>query len=125
MLKSKSISKEQSVLATEAELAVDVIDAPNAVVVQAAIAGIKPKDVTVSLSDSTVTIRGSRKQLADFQTDQYVVNECYSGFFSRSIMVPFRVAASAVTAILDKGILTITIPRPNATSRSALSGLSL
>lgn len=117
--KIKSKSKEkvlkklvQDVPEIEAELAVDVVDKPKTVVIHAAIAGVKPKDLQVMLSNNTVTIRGRRQVWADYDTTDYVVRECYAGLFSRTIVLPFRAAASAISAVLDKGLLTITINRP-------------
>lgn len=96
----------------EAELAVDVVDNPEAVYVYAAVAGIKPGDLAVTLADTTLTIRGSRASWAVAPAKKYVVRECHAGVFSRSIMLPFTIAADSINAILEKGLLTIIVQRP-------------
>ena len=95
----------------EGQLAVDAYQTNDSVVVKAPIAGVKPKDLEISITDEVVSIRGHReKEMATDEAD-YFCQECYWGSFSRSYVLPVPVDADKAKADLNDGILTITIPK--------------
>lgn len=89
------------------QLAVDVYETPEKLIVQAPIAGIDKNDLDVSISDNTLSIQGSRKSGAESQNANYYVQECYWGQFARSITLPVPVKEDEVEAMLKDGVLTI------------------
>jgi HSP20 family protein len=103
--------------ADEGQLAIDVIETPETVIIRSAIAGVKEKDLDINVNEDLVTIRGQRQTdpLPDQATLHY--NECFWGNFSRSIILPCRVKTDEAEAGLKNGILTITIPKTNANVR--------
>lgn len=98
----------------EGQLAVDVIETPDHIVVRSAIAGVKEKDLDIHVSEDMITIRGSRHVdvLPHNATVHY--EECFWGSFSRSIILPGKVKADEAEASLKNGILTIRIPKAHA-----------
>lgn len=93
---------------SEGQLSVDVIETEDQVIVRSAIAGITAEDLEITLSDDTLTIRGTREhQFKESQRDQIHVQECHWGAFSRSILLPCHVDSKQVEANLKRGILTI------------------
>lgn len=93
------------------QLAVDVYETPEKLIVQAPIAGIDKSDLDVSISDNTVSIQGSRKSGAEGQNANYYVQECYWGEFARSITLPVPVKEEEVDAVLKDGVLTVTFSK--------------
>ncbi len=93
------------------QLAIDVYETSEKVVVQAPIAGIDRSDLDVSLSESTVSIKGTRKSGAPKDGVNYYVQECYWGPFARSITLPVQVKDDDIDAMLKDGVLTITFTK--------------
>ena len=96
---------------TEGQLSVDVIELQDAIIVRSAIAGVAADDLDISLSNDTLTIRGKRHEKEAYQHGAMHVKECHWGIFSRSIVLPCAVNSEEVDAVLQKGVLTITIKK--------------
>jgi HSP20 family protein len=96
----------------EGQLAIDVYQTDNDVIIKAPVAGVRPEDLDVTITDETVTIRGERHDIEKDAKDGYLVQECYWGTFSRVYTLPIAVDSDKATAkITDAGILTITVPK--------------
>lgn len=95
----------------EGQLAVDVYQTKESVVIKAPIAGVDPKALEVAIAEDVVTIRGERVDDAEVERENYYVQECYWGAFSRSIIMPVSVNADKAEASLKNGVLTIAIPK--------------
>lgn len=95
----------------EGQLAVDVYQTKDSVVVKAPIAGVKPEDIDISLSEDVLTLRGERKEEKEVEREHYYVQECYWGSFSRSVILPTATVSEKAQAALKDGVLTITIPK--------------
>jgi len=95
----------------EGQLAIDAYQTPDSVIVKAPIAGVKPADLEISITDEVVTVRGSRRQEVSSDEADYFCQECYWGTFSRSYVLPIPVDADKAQAGLKDGVLTITIPK--------------
>lgn len=95
----------------EGQLAVDVYQTKDTIVIKAPIAGVKPEDIDVAISEDVVTIRGDRKEESTIQKDNYYVQECFWGSFSRSVILPTSTVAEKANASLRDGVLTIEIPK--------------
>jgi HSP20 family protein len=95
----------------EGQLAIDVYQTPNDIVIKAAIAGVKPEDINISLSNDLLTIRGKRQGEKEVREEDYFYRECYWGGFSRSIILPLEVNTDAIDASFRNGILIITLPK--------------
>ena len=95
----------------EGELAVDVYQTEEAVVIKAAIAGVRQEDMEIFLSHDLVTIRGVRHRDEQVRKEDYFTQECYWGKFSRSVILPHEVNADRAEATLKNGLLTIRLPK--------------
>ncbi len=95
----------------EGQLAVDIYQTDDAVVVKSTIAGARSKDIDISLVDDMLTIRGTRELDEDVASDSYLFRECYWGKFSRSIIMPIEVRGDKVAASLHNGVLTVILPK--------------
>ena len=99
----------------EGQLAIDVYQTPESVIIKAPIAGVKPSDLEITVNDEVVTIKGHRRTSDDVPKESYFVQECYWGAFSRSYVLPIAADAESSQAALKDGILTITIPKQERT----------
>ena len=97
--------------AVEGQLAVDVYQTKESVVIKAPIAGVDPKNLDVAIAEDVVTIRGERVEESTVERENYYVQECYWGAFSRSIIMPVSVNADKAEASLKNGVLSIAIPK--------------
>lgn len=95
----------------EGQLSIDVFQTPETIVVKSTIAGVKPSDIDISINNDMLTIRGKRDLEETIQEDNYLYRECYWGSFSRSIILPVEVEADKIDAVLENGVLTVTLPK--------------
>jgi HSP20 family protein len=92
------------------QLAVDVYETREKLVVKARTAGVNKTDLDVSISDNTLSIRGTLSANED-DVENYFVQECYWGEFSRSIALPVPVKEDDPEASLTDGVLTISFTK--------------
>jgi len=96
------------------ELVVDVYETNSDFVVLAAIAGVQIKDIDISLEKDMMVIKGNRsdpnKGFENIEK-KYFYQECYWGAFCRKVVLPENIDIEKADAQIDKGILTIKIPR--------------
>ena len=95
----------------EGQLSIDVYQTPNTIVVKSTIAGVKPKDIDISINNDMLTIRGKRHQDEEIRDQDFLFRECYWGSFSRSIILPVEVESDKVEATLENGVLTVILPK--------------
>lgn len=101
----------ESGLEEEGQLAVDVYQDKDSVIIKSTIAGVEPEDVEVSFDNDMITIRGKRQKDRTIEEQDYFYQECYWGGFSRSIILPVEVKPDKIEATIKNGILTITLPK--------------
>lgn len=91
------------------QLAVDVYETADKLVVKARTAGISKSDLNVAISDNILTISGVLSGGEDENTTAWHIQECYWGEFSRTIAlpVPVKEEEGSVKAELKDGVLTI------------------
>jgi HSP20 family protein len=93
------------------QLAVDVYETADKLVVKARTAGISKNDLDVTINDNILTISGVLSGGEDEQTTRWHIQECYWGEFSRTIALPVQVREEGVKAELKDGVLTITFEK--------------
>jgi HSP20 family protein len=100
---------------SEGQLTIDVYQTETEIVIKSTIAGVKPEDLDVSISNDMLTIKGERKNEEIVDDNNYYYRECYWGTFSRSVVLPMDVLADKIDATLKNGILTIRLPKADVT----------
>lgn len=95
----------------EGQLALDVYQDKDNVYVKSTIAGVKPEDLDISISSGAVAVRGERKFEEEVRDEDYLLQECYWGKFSRSINLPVEIDVDRAEADLQDGILTLILPK--------------
>lgn len=104
---------DESITMQEAEgqLAIDVYQTPDEIIVESTIAGVKGDDIDVDVTSERVTIRGERRKEEVISTGDYYYQECFWGKFSRSVILPQEIDPDEATSILKNGVLTIRLPK--------------
>ncbi len=93
------------------QLAVDVYETKEKLIVKARTAGVRKDDLDVNIADNTLSIRGTLSAGTEEEVENYFVQECYWGEFSRSIVLPVPVKEEAIEAVLKDGVLTISFSK--------------
>jgi len=86
----------------------DVRENANAIVIEAELPGVDEKDVTVTLANGMLTIKGEKKQEKEEKGENYYLAERSFGSFERSIRLPDTVDEAKVEAKFEKGVLKVT-----------------
>jgi HSP20 family protein len=90
---------------------VDVEETDKAMVVKADLPGVEMKDVDVSIQDRTLTLRGEKREERQENLKQFHRIERFAGSFFRSVLLPADADLEKVSAVANKGVITITIPK--------------
>ena len=93
------------------QLAVDVYENEEELVIKARTAGVDRNDLDVSISDGILTISGTLSSGDETNVDHWHIQECYWGEFSRTLALPVAVKEEGVKAELKDGVLTITFEK--------------
>ncbi|HSR89472.1 MAG TPA: Hsp20/alpha crystallin family protein [Candidatus Udaeobacter sp.] len=93
----------------EGQLAVDVSQTEDELVVVAAMAGTPAEKIELHLHNDLLTIRGERT--SPVEAAEHFYQECYWGKFSRSIILPVDVKTEMVQAQYKNGVLIIRLPK--------------
>jgi len=104
----------------EGQLSIDVYESPANIIIKSTIAGVKPDDLDISINNDMITIRGKREADREIKEENYLYKECYWGSFSRSIILPVEVKEDKVEAVLENGVLTITLPKAKASKQISI-----
>jgi HSP20 family protein len=83
--------------------------------VRAELPGFKGKDLDISVTGEALSISGERKLPGEDEKAQYHRRERESGKFSRIISLPAQMDTTKVEARCTDGILTVTMPKSEAT----------
>lgn len=97
--------------ADEQPLALDVRTTSDAYEIDAALPGVKPEDVDISVLGETLTITANSSQEQSRDDEGYSYREIRRGSFSRTVTLPTGVKADAASATFENGMLHLSIPK--------------
>jgi HSP20 family protein len=89
----------------------DVSETPEALVVKAELPGVDPKDVEISVSGDTLTLKGEKKEEKEEKGKTWHRVERSYGSFVRSVRLPSAVDPDRITAEAREGVLTVMLPK--------------
>ncbi|MDD5760617.1 MAG: Hsp20/alpha crystallin family protein [Candidatus Pacebacteria bacterium] len=104
----------------EGELAIDLYETKDDLVLQAAIGGVAINDLDISITNDMITIRGKRNREDESKIEKLYYNECFWGPFSRSLILPQEINADKARAIVKNGLLSIYLPKLVKTQKKTL-----
>jgi HSP20 family protein len=102
---------EDGAEALPGQLALDVYETKEKLVVKARTAGVNKNDLDVSIADNQLSIRGTLSAGYEEDIENYHLQECYWGEFSRTIALPVPVKEDEIEAVLKDGVLTISFTK--------------
>lgn len=114
-MKEWSESEEET-----SELAVDVYQTGDEIVVKAMAAGVKPEDLDIDISRDMVVITGSRKEGSLAEQGDYIHRELYWGSFTRSIMLPEEIDPEQAIATEKNGLVILRLPKIDKKKRTKI-----
>lgn len=106
----KYSSRENDYDTEDGQLAVDVFQSDNEVIIQSIVAGVKPDDLDISIDKDSVAIRGKRENNRLTERENAICQELYWGSFSRTVSLPDEMDSENAEAVIKNGILTIRLP---------------
>jgi HSP20 family protein len=92
-------------------LPVDVSTTNDELVIEAALPGVRPDDVEITVEDGTLTIRGETTAERNEREGDYLVREIRRGTFSRSLSLPTGLEPDKADATFTDGMLILRVPR--------------
>lgn len=98
-------ASESSSLALDAQVNSDEL------LVHAALPGVKPEDVEITIENGTLTISAQSRTESKDENNQYLLQEIRRGSFVRSVTLPNGLEPDKATANFENGVLTLRIPR--------------
>ena len=89
----------------------DVVETRDEIQVQLDVPGMEQKDINISLSGSTLIVKGERKSEKEEKDKHFHRMERSRGVFQRVIALPVSVEADKIKADIEKGVLSIHLPK--------------
>lgn len=99
---------------------VDVIDRDEEVVVRAELPGVDKKDLDVSMTDNTVTIKGTTQREEKEEKGDYYRHEIARGSFARTVTLPAEVDGERAKATFKDGLLELVLPKRETAKRRSI-----
>jgi HSP20 family protein len=97
--------------ASARRMPLDVLETPDAIILEAALPGIKPEEVEISVLGDTLTLSAGNESEGDSDENGYRWREVRRGKVSRSVTLPQGVVADQASATFENGLLRLSIPK--------------
>ena len=98
----------------------DVIDRDDEVVVRAEVPGVEKKDLDISMTDNTITIKGTTQHEKTVEKGDYYRSETSRGSFARTVGLPGDVDGTNAKATFKDGILELVLPKVAKSKRRSI-----
>jgi HSP20 family protein len=98
----------------------DVINRDEEVLVRAEIPGVEKKDLDISVTDSSITIKGTVQREEKEEKGDYARCEIACGAFVRTLPLPAAVDGSKAKATFKDGMLELSLPKKESTKRHSV-----
>lgn len=89
----------------------DILETDQALLIRAAVPGIQPGDLEVTIENRVMTLRGTTRSDTDLREAKLYRREIPVGEFTRSVRLPEKLDLNAVDATFDNGLVTVTLPK--------------
>ncbi|MDB5244291.1 MAG: heat shock protein Hsp20, family protein [Parcubacteria group bacterium] len=114
------ITDDDSAAGGEGQLPVDVHQTQTDIVIRAFVAGVRPDELSISISRDMVEIGGARAEREQVAAADYFTRELFWGSFARKILLPQEIDVEASSASAKDGLLTIVLPRLDKAKQTKL-----
>ena len=92
----------------------DVVQDGDNIIVQASLPGVNPSDLSVTIENDVLTIRGQTTGESERQEGNYLMRERHTGSFHRSLRLPETLDVEKAQTSYDYGVLTVAFPKVEA-----------
>ena len=99
---------------------VDIIDNDNDMLIRAELPGVDKKDLNISMTDNTVTIRAKTNYENKEEKSDYYHSEIAQGLFTRTIGLPAEVDIDKAKSSFKNGVLELTVPKVERSQRRSI-----
>ena len=99
---------------------VDIIEKDDEIVVRAEVPGVDKKDLDISMTDNTITIKGRTNHEEKTESANYYCSEITHGEFSRTVALPADVDVDKAKAMFKDGVLEVDLPKIEKSKRRTL-----
>jgi HSP20 family protein len=96
---------------------VDIVDRDDDILVRADVPGVKKENLDVSLTDNTITIKGSTSEEKKEEKGDYYRSETMKGSFSRTMSLPSDVDGNKASTSFKDGVLEVVVPKVDKARR--------
>ncbi|WP_336344386.1 Hsp20/alpha crystallin family protein [Halalkalicoccus ordinarius] len=103
-------------MAGGSRMSIDLADRDDEYVVTADTPGFEREEISVRVTDDTLSIEADREESTEQEDETYIRSERRSESMRRSIRLPEPVEEESVSATYRNGVLTITLPKRDAAS---------
>lgn len=100
---------------------VDVIDQDDQVLIKAELPGIDKKDVDISVTDETVSIKAKTSSEKEEEKGDYYRREISQGSYERVLAIPANVDSSKAKAKFRDGMLELSLPKTEKSNRKKVT----
>ena len=90
---------------------VDIVDRDDEIFIKAELPGVDKDDLEITMTDNSVTIKGSTRAEEEEEKGDYHRCEISQGSFSRTMSLPAEVDTDKAKAKFKRGVLKLTIPK--------------
>lgn len=100
---------------------VDVIDQDDQVLIKAELPGIDKKDLDISVTDETVSIKGTTRVEKEEEKGDYYRREISQGSYQRVLAIPANVDSTKAKAKFRDGVLELSLPKTEKSNRKKIA----
>ncbi|MGR9106577.1 MAG: Hsp20/alpha crystallin family protein [Gammaproteobacteria bacterium] len=99
---------------------VDIVENDHEVIVTANLPGVKKEDLELTVTESSLTIRASKKEEQEEKKGEYFRKEISQGEISRTLALPAEVNSEQAKAVYNDGVLKLTLPKVRSSKRQTI-----
>ena len=91
--------------------ALDIVEKENEIVVNAELPGVKKEDVKITFENNILTLSSEQKPAEVSEKATVLLKEIRNSNFNRSVKFEYEIDATKISAEMNNGVLTITLPK--------------
>ena len=95
----------------EASMPLEVSETDNELVVKAALPGVKPDEVDITVVNDVLTLKAEHKETEEHNKREFYRREIRYGAMHRALSLPVKVDPAQAEATFDNGVLTLRLPK--------------
>lgn len=99
---------------------VDIIDNENDLLIRAELPGVNKKDLDISMTDNTVTIKANTNYEEKEEKADYYRSEIAQGKYTRTVGLPADVDTEKASSKFKNGVLELTVPKLERSQRKSI-----